>query len=127
MTEITAAENVTLDGVMQAPGRHDEDPRGGFAHGGWAAPYADEVAMARASARMGGEGAMLLGRRTFELLRRSLSGREDNPFSAHLDAARSTSSPARWAIRPRGPTRSGWAATPPIPSPPSSATTPRPG
>ncbi|WP_246190699.1 hypothetical protein [Agromyces agglutinans] len=33
MTTITAFESVTLDGVMQAPGRPDEDTRGGFAHG----------------------------------------------------------------------------------------------
>src|SRR2546427_6324490 len=32
---------LTLDGVMQAPGRPDEDRRGGFEHGGWALPYAD--------------------------------------------------------------------------------------
>ena len=36
MRRITAIEHLTLDGVMQAPGRPDEDERGGFAHGGWA-------------------------------------------------------------------------------------------
>ena len=37
--DIVVFESVTLDGVMQAPGRPDEDTRGGFTHGGWAAPY----------------------------------------------------------------------------------------
>lgn len=42
MRKIVAAAFVSLDGVMQAPGGPDEDPAG-FAHGGWAAPYWDEV------------------------------------------------------------------------------------
>lgn len=45
MTKLTAVESVTLDGVMQAPGSLDEDPRGGFAEGGWAGRYTDEVGM----------------------------------------------------------------------------------
>jgi dihydrofolate reductase len=66
LTKIVAFESVTLDGVMQAPGRPDEDRRGGFEHGGWAAPYADET-----SAKLAGEGfadigSLLLGRRTYE-------------------------------------------------------------
>src|SRR6185369_10812882 len=43
MGRICAVENVTLDGVMQSPGRPDEDTRGGFRHGGWGDGYADEV------------------------------------------------------------------------------------
>ena len=43
MRKVTAIESLTLDGVMQAPARPDEDTRGGFEHGGWAIPYADEV------------------------------------------------------------------------------------
>ena len=34
MSKIAAFTNLTLDGVMQAPGRSDEDPRGGFQYGG---------------------------------------------------------------------------------------------
>jgi acyl-coenzyme A thioesterase PaaI-like protein len=36
MRKVVVFNNVTLDGVMQAPGRPDEDVRGGFQHGGWA-------------------------------------------------------------------------------------------
>jgi hypothetical protein len=38
MSRLVVVNNVTLDGVMQAPGRADEDTRDGFAHGGWGAP-----------------------------------------------------------------------------------------
>jgi hypothetical protein len=38
MGKIIVIMNLTLDGVMQAPGRTDEDTRDGFEHGGWAAP-----------------------------------------------------------------------------------------
>jgi hypothetical protein len=38
MSKVVVFTSVTLDGVMQAPGRPDEDRRGGFTHGGWACP-----------------------------------------------------------------------------------------
>ena len=43
MRKVTVTNNVTLDGVMQAPAGKDEDVRGGFQHGGRALPYDDEV------------------------------------------------------------------------------------
>ena len=39
MRRLIVTTMVSLDGVMQAPGRPDEDLRGGFRHGGWALPY----------------------------------------------------------------------------------------
>ena len=43
MRTILVVSNLTLDGVMQAPGGQEEDVRDGFEHGGWAGPYNDPV------------------------------------------------------------------------------------
>ncbi|MGY1947868.1 hypothetical protein [Nocardia asiatica] len=43
MSEIIAVEHLTLDGVMQASGRADEEVRDGFTHCGWAHRYDDPV------------------------------------------------------------------------------------
>jgi dihydrofolate reductase len=75
--------NLTLDGVMQAPARPDEDRRGGFEHGGWAAPYA---AMAQAGESIANIGALLLGRRTYEDFYAVWPKRKDDPISARLDS-----------------------------------------
>jgi dihydrofolate reductase len=82
MLEITAFENISLDGVMQAPGRRDEDTRDSFPHGGWGMGYQDEVMMEFAGESMQGESGMLLGRRTYEdLLGYWTSTAEPNPFT----------------------------------------------
>jgi len=88
MSKVVVIENVTLDGVMQAPGAPDEDRREGFVHGGWARAYNDEV-QARVMGRgMAREGGMLFGRRTYETMVRAWAGRDDNPFTAVLEARR---------------------------------------
>jgi hypothetical protein len=43
MGSLVVVEFVTLDGVMQGFGSPEEDRDGGFEHGGWGAPYADET------------------------------------------------------------------------------------
>src|SRR5215831_9100070 len=52
MGKISANVSLSLDGVMQAPGRPDEDTRGGFSRGGWAVPYFDPVMAADAATAM---------------------------------------------------------------------------
>jgi dihydrofolate reductase len=86
MSDVVAFESVTLDGVMQAPGRPDEDTRDGFALGGWAAPYADEVTMGLAGEGSGSTGAMLFGRRTYEDFAGFWPNQPDNPFTDLLTA-----------------------------------------
>jgi len=82
MLEITAFQNISLDGVMQAPGRSDEDTRDSFPHGGWAMGYQDDVMMEFAGESMQGESGMLFGRRTYEdLLGYWTSTAEPNPFT----------------------------------------------
>ena len=79
-------ENVTLDGVMQAPGRPDEDTRDGFAHGGWSVPYNDEVLGQLMGEHMARESALLFGRRTYEDFAGFWPHQTDNPFTPVLDA-----------------------------------------
>ncbi len=88
MRKVLVINHVTLDGVMQAPGRPDEDTRGGFAHGGWSPPYGDELMGATMEARMAEGGALLLGRRTYEDFFSFWPAQKDNPFSAVLEHTR---------------------------------------
>jgi dihydrofolate reductase len=82
MAKIIAFTNLTLDGIMQAPGRPDEDTRGGFKHGGWAAPYA---AMSEAGDALGNVGACLFGRRTYEDFYAIWPNQTASPFSDYFN------------------------------------------
>ncbi|MGH2518004.1 MAG: dihydrofolate reductase family protein [Ktedonobacterales bacterium] len=85
MRKIVVTNHVTLDGVMQAPGRPDEDTRGGFAHGGWAQPYGDAVMGNVMGERMAQGGALLLGRRTYEDFYSVWPNQTDNPYTEVLN------------------------------------------
>jgi dihydrofolate reductase len=85
MSRVVVFESLTLDGVMQAPGRPDEDRRGGFEHGGWATPYADAEMGRVAGESMASTGALLFGRRTYEDFYAVWPNRTDNPFTEVLN------------------------------------------
>lgn len=85
MRKIVVVESLTLDGVMQAPGRADEDVRGGFEHGGWAVPYNDEVMGTEMGKGMGNT-ELLFGRRTYEDFYSFWPNQKDpNPFTEVLN------------------------------------------
>jgi dihydrofolate reductase len=84
MGKLIVCINLTLDGVMQAPGRPDEDLRGGFTHGGWAAPYAAMQSSA-AGESLPGMDALLLGRRTYESFYGYWPKQTNNPFTERLN------------------------------------------
>jgi dihydrofolate reductase len=84
MGKVIVMNNVTLDGVMQAPGRPDEDTRDEFEYGGWAVPYADEATVAKMGERMGSDRAFLFGRHTYEQLLASWNAR-GGPFKDALN------------------------------------------
>jgi dihydrofolate reductase len=88
MRKIVVKMNLTLDGVMQAPGSPDEDPRDGFTHGGWALPYFDAVMAGQAASGMAQMPALLFGRRTYERFYAFWPQQTDNPFTGFLDHAR---------------------------------------
>jgi dihydrofolate reductase len=67
MRELVAATQLSLDGVMQAPGGPEEDPSGGFRFGGWSFPYFDEVLGKAAGEAFEKPFDLLLGRRTYEI------------------------------------------------------------
>lgn len=88
MRRIVVINNVTLDGVMQAPARPDEDTRDGFVYGGWGIPHQDQVLGEHMGKLMATPGSLLLGRRTYEDLHSVWANRTDNPFSHVLDNER---------------------------------------
>ena len=67
--KLTVQTFLTLDGVMQAPGAPDEDPRDGFAHGGWQVPFPDPAMGDFVVELNSHASAFLLGRRTFDIFR----------------------------------------------------------
>ncbi|MEU1164924.1 dihydrofolate reductase family protein, partial [Streptomyces sp. NPDC005921] len=67
MGKLVSTMFVTLDGVYQAPGGPEEDPSGGFTHGGWSFHYGDEDFGRFVTEVFDRAGAFLLGRRTYDI------------------------------------------------------------
>ena len=87
MSKIVVTNHLTLDGVMQAPAGPDEDRRGGFEAGGWAATNNDEVMDRVMGEGMARGGSLLLGRWTYEAFYAFWPHQTDNPYTEVLNNA----------------------------------------
>ncbi|HEV3213640.1 MAG TPA: dihydrofolate reductase family protein [Acidimicrobiales bacterium] len=86
MRKLGVVEFVTLDGVMQGLGGPDEDREGGFEHGGWSAPYGDEVLAQQAGQGIAQTSAYLFGRKTYEHMAAHWPHEPaENPIAASLN------------------------------------------
>jgi dihydrofolate reductase len=84
---IAVINHVTLDGVIQGPGRPEEDTRDGFTHGGWGAERGGDEAVIKAwGQRLSASSGWLLGRRTYEGVL-GYWNTQDSPFRDALNNA----------------------------------------
>jgi dihydrofolate reductase len=86
MRKLVVNTFVSLDGVMQAPGGPEEDPTGGFEHGGWSVPFWDDQMMQAMNEFMGKPFDLVLGRKTYEIFAAHWPYSED-PGAAELNNA----------------------------------------
>lgn len=107
MGRIVVMNHLTLDGVMQGPGRPDEDTREGFTQGGWGQRSttpgdAAGQAMGQRMAAGGGLAGWLFGRWTYEQLLAHWNRHPDSPFTPALNntpkyvASTSLTDPLPW-------------------------------
>lgn len=86
MRKIVVGAFASLDGVMQAPGGPQEDPTGGFRHGGWVAAYWDEQLNAAMTAQFSEPMDLLLGRRTYDIFAAHWPYVQMDPNAGDFDA-----------------------------------------
>ncbi len=86
MRTIRIIENMSLDGVIQAPGGPNED--GDYPYGGWSVPHADPVAGEAIVAAQGEVFDLLLGRRTYDIFSRYWPNVANSSMADRLNAAR---------------------------------------
>lgn len=101
MRKLIVGMMTSLDGVMQAPGGPEEDPTGGFAHGGWVFPHWDATTDAAMGQTFERPFALLLGRKTYDIFAAYWpfqKGEIADPFNAATKyVATSSAEPLTWA------------------------------
>src|SRR5262245_29282485 len=104
MRKAICAAFVSLDGVTQAPGGPEEDPTGGFTHGGWLWPYSDAAVGTALDETFSKPYELLLGRKTYEIFAAYwpyYKGETDNEIATQFNRTRkhvatSSTAPLTW-------------------------------
>ena len=92
MRKIIVGAQVSMDGVMQAPGAPTEDPTKGFKFGGWAMPYFNQEFGEELDRVFKEKFDLLLGRKTYEIFAAYWPYYEDAPHGGSLSDRPSTAS-----------------------------------
>ena len=88
MGKIIAITQLSVDGIMQAPGGPEEDPSSGFVHGGWFMHYGDDILYKALNEAISGEFEMLLGRRTYDIFASYWPQHDDDPIGKAFNKAK---------------------------------------
>lgn len=90
MRKLIVLSFISLDGVMQAPGGPEEDPTGGFKHGGWMFGYFDDFLLKVMVKQMSKPFDLLLGRKTYEIFAAHWphANTSEDPFAARINNAK---------------------------------------
>ena len=86
--QVVVSEFISLDGVAQAPGGAEEDPSGGFRHGGWSMQFFDPDIMGAVIGELAARNEVLLqGRRTYQVSAAAWPERSGDPFADWINGA----------------------------------------
>lgn len=88
MGKIIAITQLSIDGVMQAPGGPEEDPSSEFKHGGWFMHYGDDLLHKTISEIISGDFEILLGRRTYDIFASYWPLHDDDPIGKAFNKAK---------------------------------------
>src|SRR4029434_7727574 len=108
MRKIIVGAQVSIDGVMQAPGGPTEDPTNGFKFGGWSIPYFDQ-AFAEEIGLLSKHSDLLLGRKTYEIFAAYWPYQNEN--DPHGDIATMFRNVKKYVVSRSGEVETSWAGS----------------
>src|SRR5438552_18359405 len=106
MRKILVGAQVSMDGVMQAPGGPTEDPTKGFKFGGWAMPYFDQAGGEEIDRVFKEKFDLLLGRKTYEIFAAYWPYYEED--APHGSIAKLFNEIRKYAVSRSGEVDTGW-------------------